>query len=113
MGVKNEKKHVSFSNENEISGFFTDNDLKDQLEELKKLQEYQARQWKTQKFSHYKSKRDIITNNIQYPMNTIFNTRRNRNSRTKTLSTISRVNTRLPIWNKQKQKTYRNIGSMW
>ena len=110
---KNEKKHVSFSNENEISGFFTDNDLKDQLEELKKLQEYQARQWKTQKFSHYKSKRDIITNNIQYPMNTIFNTRRNRNSRTKTLSTISRVNTRLPIWNKQKQKTYRNIGSMW
>ena len=115
---KNEKQ-LSFSNENEneneneISGFFTDNELKDQLEELNKLQKYQKNQWKTQNFTHYTTKSQIITNNIQFSMNSMFNKRRNPNSRTKTLSTVSRVNTRLPILKKKKQKTYRNIGSMW
>ena len=107
---KNEKKQVSFSNENEISGFFTDNELKDQLDELNKLQKYQKKQWKTQNFTH--TQRD--TNNNYYLMNGIFNRQRTPNSRTKILSTVSRVNTTLPIFNRKKQaKTYRNIGSMW
>jgi hypothetical protein len=111
---ENEKqKAVSFSND-EISGFFTDNELKVQLEELDKLQKYQKHQWKTQDFTHETTQSAIVSNNIKFSMNSMFKKRTNTNSRTKTLSTISRVNTRLPIMKLQKKpKTYRNIGSMW
>ena len=112
---KNEKKDVlSFSNDNEISGFFTDDELKDQLEELKKLQKYQQYKWKTQKFTHNANRSKTVTNNIQFSMNNIFNKRINPNSRTKTLSTVYNSNTRLPILkHKKKEKLYSNIGSMW
>ncbi len=107
------QKAVSFSND-EVSGFFTDNELKAQLEELDKLQKYQQYQWQTQDFTHETTRSSIISNNIKFSMNSIFKRRINPNSRTKTLSTIYRVNTRLPIMKQQKKpKTYRNIGSMW
>ena len=114
---KKEKNNVvSFSNENEneISGFFTNNELKDQLDELDKLKKYQNYQWKTQDFSHHITQSQVITNNIQISMKGLFGERKRQNSRTKILNTTSRVNTRLPIVNQEKRsKTYRNIGSMW
>lgn len=112
---KKEKNNVvSFSNENEISGFFTDNELKDQLDELDKLQKYQNYQWKTQDFSHHITQSQITTNNIQFSMKGLFGERKRQNSRTKILNTTSRVNTRLPIVKQEKRsKTYRNLGSMW
>lgn len=115
---KKEKKEknnvVSFSNETEISGFFTNNELKDQLDELDKLKKYQNYQWKTQDFSHHITQSQITTNNIQFSMKGLFGERIRQNSRTKILNTTSRVNTRLPIVNQEKRsKTYRNIGSMW
>ena len=111
---ENEKqKAVSFSND-EISGFFTDNELKVQLEELDKLQKYQKHQWKTQDFTHETTQSAIVSNNIKFSMNSMFKKRTNTNSRTKTLSTISRVNTRLPIMKiKKNPKKKKNKGSMW
>ena len=114
---KKEKNNVvSFSNENEneISGFFTNNELKDQLDELDKLKKYQNYQWKTQDFSHHITQSQVITNNIQISMKGLFGERKRQNSRTKILNTTSRVNTRLPIVKREKRsKIYRNIGSMW
>lgn len=112
---KKEKNNVvSFSNENEISGFFTDNELKDQLHELDKLEKYQNNQWKSQDFSHYMTQSQVITNNIQISMKGLFGERKRQNSRTKILNTTSRVNTRIPIVKREKRsKIYRNIGSMW
>ena len=112
--LKEKNNVVSFSNENEISGFFTDNELKDQLDELDKLQKYQNYQWKTQDFSHHITQSQITTNNIQFSMKGLFGERKRQNSRTKILNTTSRVNTRLPIVKQEKRsKTYRNLGSMW
>ena len=115
---KNEKTLVSLNEhpeQPEIHGFFTDNELKDQINELNKLEKYQKVQWKSQKFSHTIQVMNSATtqNNIQGQMTGIFGQRIRNNSRTKTLNSRARVDTRLALPQKKKQKNYSNIGSMW
>ena len=108
----------------EIKEFFTDAELAEQFEELRKLEETQKKLWKYSANSHvaipetvrrgnlYMSNMPLMINN-----NSMFlNTRKMQNeSRTQQLNSNSIVNTNMPLLSGSKiiNRGYSNIGKMW
>ena len=108
----------------EIKEFFTDAELAEQFEELRKLEETQKKLWKYSANSHvaipetvrrgnlYMSNMPLMINN-----NSMFlNTRKMQNeSRTQQLNSNSIVNTNMPLLSGSKiiNRGYNNIGKMW
>lgn len=109
------EKNVTFG-EDEIKEFFTDEELADQLAELKKLEELQKKLWKKHGNSHVgwseiQERSAIIRMGLP-----LLNSRSlYSQSRTKHLNTSSRVNTTLPLMSSRRfvNKGYNNIGKMW
>lgn len=98
-----------------IIDFFTDDDLKEQLEELKKLEKLQSAQWQNKTALTFREKTPLekTSSTINSGMGGMFLNRKN-NSRTTRINASSRVNTNLssiPVQNIS--KNYRNIGRMW
>ena len=121
---KNQKEETKKETNEEIREFFTDAELAEQFEELRKLEEKQNKLWKYSANSHvaipdtvrrgnlYKSNMPLMINN-----NSMFlNTRKMQNeSRTQQLNSNSIVNTNMPLLSGSKiiNRGYSNIGKMW
>ena len=109
------EKSVTFG-ENEIREFYTDQELAEQLEELKKLEEIQKKLWKYAAKSHVGwseiQERSAI---IRRGLPLIHSRGMLNNSRTRQLNTSSRVNTILPLMSSRRiiNRGYNNIGKMW
>ena len=123
---KEEIKNEEIKNEEneQIREFFTDAELADQFEELRKLEKTQKKLWKYSANSHvaipetvrrgnlYKSAMPLMVKNSSMFRNTI---KRQNNSRTEKLNTNSIVNTNMPFLRGSKlaNRGYGNIGKMW
>ena len=109
----------------EIREFFTDAELADQFEELRKLEKTQKKLWKHSANSHiaipetdrrgnlYTSTMPLMISNSSMFQNTI---KTQNNSRTKKLNSNSIVNTNMPLLlrgSKLANRGYSNIGKMW
>lgn len=109
------EKNVTFG-EDEIKEFYTDEELAEQLAELKKVEEIAKNLWKTHANSHLgwseiQERSAIIRMGLP-----LLNSRSlYSQSRTKHLNTSSRVNTTLPLRSSRRivNKGYNNIGKMW
>ena len=121
---KNQKEETKKETNEEIREFFTDAELAEQFEELRKLEETQRKLWKYSANSHiaipetdrrgnlYRSTMPLMAGNSSMFRNTI---KRQNNSRTKKLNSNSIVNTNMPLLSGSKivNRGYSNIGKMW
>ena len=104
---KFKKEEIKKETNEEIREFFTDAELADQFEELRKLEKKQKKLWKYSANSHvaipetvrrcnlYKTAMPLMVRNSSMFRNTI---KRQNNSRTEKLNTNSIVNTNLPFY---------------
>ena len=102
--------------EKEISNFFTDEELIDQLQELEKLKKIQSQLWKINNSHEALTEVEKRSITINSNMGKLFRVNsKNNNSRTQNLNTTSRVNTTIPIMSSSRivRKDYNNIGKMW
>tara|TARA_B100000963_G_scaffold357240_1_gene378936 strand:+ start:961 stop:1569 length:609 start_codon:yes stop_codon:yes gene_type:complete len=121
---KIKKQEIKKETNEEIREFFTDAELADQFEELRKLEKNQKKLWKYSANSHvsipettkrgnlYKSNMPLIMSNSTMFLNT---RKKQNNSRTQKLNSNSIVNTKMPIFTRGKivSRGYSNIGKMW
>ena len=121
---KNKKEEIKKETNEEIREFFTDAELAEQFEELRKLEKTQKKLWKYSANSHvaipetdrrgnlYRSAMPLMVRNSSMFRNTI---KRQNNSRTKKLNSNSIVNTNMPFLRGSKlaNRGYSNIGKMW
>lgn len=122
--IKKTNKEIKQETKEEIREFFTDEELADQFEELRKLQKKQIEMWKNTATTHVavpKIKERAKTINGIMPL-MISNSsmihsfqKKQNNSRTQKLNSNSIVNTNIPILNRSKMinRGYSNIGKMW
>ena len=121
---KNQKEETKKETNEEIREFFTDAELAEQFEELRKLEETQKKLWKYTANSHvaipetvrrcnlYKSNMPLLISNSSMFLNT---RKKQNNSRTQQLNSNSIVNTNMPLLSGSKiiNRGYSNIGKMW
>jgi len=121
---KNQKEEAKKETNEEIREFFTDAELAEQFEELRKLEETQKKLWKYTANSHvaipetvrrgnlYKSNMPLLISNSSMFLNT---RKKQNNSRTQQLNSNSIVNTNMPLLSGSKiiNRGYSNIGKMW
>ena len=121
---KNQKEEAKKETNEEIREFFTDAELAEQFEELRKLEETQRKLWKYTANSHvaipetvrrgnlYKSNMPLLISNSSMFLNT---RKKQNNSRTQQLNSNSIVNTNMPLLSGSKiiNRGYSNIGKMW
>ena len=121
---KNKKEEIKKETNEEIREFFTDAELAEQFEELRKLEKTQKKLWKYSANSHvaipetdrrgnlYRSTMPLMVSNSSMFRNTI---KTQNNSRTEKLNSNSIVNTNMPLLSGSKiaNRGYSNIGKMW
>ncbi len=121
---KTEKTKEKVILQNEIRDFFTDEELAEQLTELKKLEKVQRNLWINHGNSHVVQtgiqQREKFIRSMPLLSRGSFLTSKSlkksiNNSRTKELNTTSRVNTSIPLMSSKRiiNRTYSNIGRMW
>lgn len=121
---KTEKTKEKVILQNEIRDFFTDEELAEQLTELKNLEKVQRNLWINHGNSHVAQtgiqQREKFIRSMPLLSRGSFLTSKSlkksiNNSRTKELNTTSRVNTSLPLMSSKRiiNRTYSNIGRMW
>ena len=122
--IKKTNEQIKQETSKEIREFFTDEELADQLEELRKLEKKQIQMWKNSANTHVavpKIKERAKTISGIMPL-MISNSsmihsiqKKQNNSRTQKLNSNSIVNTNIPVLNRSKMinRGYSNIGKMW
>ena len=122
--IKKTNEQIKQETSKEIREFFTDAELAEQFEELRKLEETQKKLWKYTANSHvaipetvrrgklYKSNMPLLISNSSMFLNT---RKKQNNSRTQQLNSNSIVNTNMPLLSGSKiiNRGYSNIGKMW
>ena len=122
--IKKTNEQIKQETSKEIREFFTDEELADQLEELRKLEKKQIQMWKNSANTHVavpKIKERAKTISGIMPL-MISNSsmihsiqKKQNNSRTQKLNSNSIVNTNIPVLNRSKMinRGYSNNGKMW
>ena len=122
--IKKTNEQIKQETSKEIREFFTDEELADQLEELRKLEKKQIQMWKNSANTQVavpKIKERAKTISGIMPL-MISNSsmihsiqKKQNNSRTQKLNSNSIVNTNIPVLNRSKMinRGYSNIGKMW
>ena len=122
--IKKTNEQIKQETSKEIREFFTDEELADQLEELRKLEKKQIQMWKNSANTHVavpkiKERAKTISGIMPLMISNISMIhsiqKKQNNSRTQKLNSNSIVNTNIPVLNRSKMinRGYSNIGKMW